>query len=111
MVGAMLAILSGVGKHATGYMPGAGSGIEDDRLAWVSANEAIIPAGPARQFRPELEAIMNGEYPSGGGGSSTFNFHIHGGGDNIARQIEDEVVPILKRLNRQGRLRLGKARA
>lgn len=106
LIATMMAVLSGIKSHRTGRrVMGAGSGSEDDQLAFLSAGEDVVPANERRRDE-EIRSQLQAGFGEAAGGDLTINF---GGSDregSIRDYLEREVVPELKRLNRQGRLRL-----
>jgi hypothetical protein len=66
LIALMMAVMSKLSKHRTGFVPGSGAGVEDDRLAWLSAGEAVLPKASVEKYgRPMIEAIRAGEFTTG----------------------------------------------
>lgn len=103
-VGTIAYMMKSMGAFASGgIVPGSGSGTEDDKVVRVSGGEGIITkrAVDANGGRSFIDAINSGR--ASGGGQTTFNFSVSGGGELLRLDIEREVVPVLERLVRQRR--------
>ncbi len=90
--------------RAGGGVPGAGSGVEDNRIALVSGGEFIHPKSAVDQYGEAfMEAVRTGTYAGGGEG----DIHVHipdGASSDFERDVEDLLVPVLETLFRQRRL-------
>lgn len=119
MVAMMIASLAGLGKHRSGIVPGAGSGSEDNRLALLSAGEAVIPRASVQKYgRGMMEDIRSGTWDGGSGGSGGGDVHLHfhgndsrGSRSRMVDIVETEIIPILNRASGKGRLKLAGGRA
>lgn len=101
---AIALMLKSVGAFRTGgVVPGGGSGNGDERYARVSGGEGILTksAVDANGGKAFVDALNSGRLATGGSTNIGLTFNVAGGSENLRRDIEREVVPMLERLVRQ----------
>ena len=95
-------MLASMSKFAGGgLVPGAGSGIDDRRAAWLSGGEYVVTKKDVdRVGVAGLEAFLGGQRS---GGDINLALTVNGGSITEA-EIEEEIVPVLERLAQRRRL-------
>lgn len=82
---------------------GGGPRGSDDRPAWLTRGETVIPAGPSRQFAPLLQSIIGGNIRNPSGTSTNVgDIHVHVQGGNTATQTIRDIAKGLRREIQRG---------
>lgn len=103
---AIALMLKTVGAFATGgLVPGGGAGVDDSVLARVSGGEYIMPKGAVDRYgQGMLDDIRRGTYRPA---DYSLNLTLVGSAQEISEsEVEDALVPVLERLNKQNRFRI-----
>lgn len=89
-----------------GLVPGGGSGNGDERTINVSGREYIQPASAVSQYGENfMDSVRRGTYDPTGG--SSLNLTLVGSAQDIdTGEVEELLVPVLEKLNRQSRFRV-----
>ena len=93
----------GIGRALGGWIPG--SSVEGTHIR-ASGGEFIVPQAAAERNFPSLMAMISGRMSDGRSESTTYNQTVTVNGASNPKQSGIEVAKVLRRLNRQGNIRL-----